>query len=212
MSANITPSLHFAVNTWFLDLRSSAKVEHGRPNIQGDGRQILGHFLNAILGHKYYQNHSNRVTPSEWSQHLQQKWLITVCKWVSPQYTIRRLFCRRQHSGSVHGYSETRSRSNVWKEHTHKYDKTHYLLQILGLFAPVDPVWMILTRFWPKMAYKISPRNFWPSPWILSEMKSWMALGTSGKSTSVEAKIYIHYRVSLKVPAYSSQTPAYIYR
>ena len=45
-----------------------------------------------------------------------------------------------QHSGSVHGYSEIRSRSNVWKEHTHTeghiyiYDYTHFLLQILGLF------------------------------------------------------------------------------
>ena len=28
----------------------------------------------AILGHKYHQNHSNRS--SEWSQHLQQNWLI----------------------------------------------------------------------------------------------------------------------------------------
>ena len=30
-----------------------------------------------------------------------------------------RLFCQHQQSGSVHNYSKTRSRSNVWKEHTH---------------------------------------------------------------------------------------------
>ena len=35
--------------------------------------------LNAILGHKYYQNHLDRVIiirSSEWIEHLQQKWLI----------------------------------------------------------------------------------------------------------------------------------------
>ena len=62
-----------------------------------------------------------------------------------------RLFCRHQHSGSVHGYSETRSRSNVRKEHTHterhKYHKTHFLLHILGLFASYDPDWVILMMF-----------------------------------------------------------------
>ena len=38
----------------------------------------------------------------------------------------------------MQGYSEIRSRSNVWKEHTyiegHIYDYAHFLLQILGLF------------------------------------------------------------------------------
>ena len=33
-------------------------------NIQGDGRNILGHFV-RILGHKYHQNHPNRVVRSE---------------------------------------------------------------------------------------------------------------------------------------------------
>ena len=37
----------------------------------------------------------------------------------SSVHDVDRLFCRHQHSGSVHGFSETRSRSNVWKEHTH---------------------------------------------------------------------------------------------
>ena len=65
----------------------------------------------AILGHKY-QNHSNRS--KEWSQHLQQKWLIqSVNGWVD------QLFYWHQHSGRVQGYSEIRSRSNVWKEHMH---------------------------------------------------------------------------------------------
>ena len=47
--------------------------------------------LNAILGNKYHQTHSNMVISSEWSQYLQQRWLwlqFAVCKWVSPQYTI----------------------------------------------------------------------------------------------------------------------------
>ena len=83
----------------------------------------------AILGHKYHRNHSNRS--SEWSQHLQQKWLIqSVNGWVD------QLFYWHQHSGSLHGYSEIRSRSNVWKDtEGHIYDYTHFLLQILGLFV-----------------------------------------------------------------------------
>ena len=41
---------------------------------------------------------------------------------------------------STKGYSEIRSKSNVWKEHiyierTHIYDYTHFRLQILGLFV-----------------------------------------------------------------------------
>ena len=48
---------------------------------------------NAMLGHKYHQNHSNRS--SEWSKHLQQKWLIqSVNGWVD------QLFYWHQHSGS----------------------------------------------------------------------------------------------------------------
>ena len=66
------------------------------------------HILNAILGRKY-RNHRNRIISS----------------------VHDRLFCRHQHLGSVHGYSETWSRSNVWKEYTHteghKYDKSHFL-------------------------------------------------------------------------------------
>ena len=64
---------------------------------------------------------------------LQQKWLIqSVNGWVD------QLFYWHQRSASVQGYLEIRSRSNVWKEHTHTeghlYDYTHFLLQIWGLF------------------------------------------------------------------------------
>ena len=41
-------------------------------------KEVIGHFwdiLNAVLGHRSHQNHSNRLISSEWSQHLQQKWL-----------------------------------------------------------------------------------------------------------------------------------------
>ena len=84
-------------------------------NIQGDGRKFLGHFIRhfgpQISSESLRQGH---IRSSEWSQHLQQKWLIqSVNGWVD------QLLYWHQHSGSVHGYSEIRSRSNVWKEHTH---------------------------------------------------------------------------------------------
>ena len=48
-------------------------------------------------------------------------------------------FYQHQHTGSMHGFSEIRSRSNVWKKHTHTeghiYDYAHFLLQNLGLFV-----------------------------------------------------------------------------
>ena len=79
----------------------------------------------AILGHGY-QNHSNRS--HEWSQHLQQKWLMQcVNGWVDPS------FYWHQHSGSVHGYSEIRSRSNVWKEHTHTEGHIYIWLHSLSV-------------------------------------------------------------------------------
>ena len=103
--------------------------------------------LNAILGHRYHLSHSNRIMSSEWSQHLQQRWVwlqfVRVKQWVS----TRSLVCRHQHSGSVHCFSENRSRSNVWKAHMHterhKHNKSHFMLQILGLFALYDPVWIM---------------------------------------------------------------------
>ena len=72
----------------------------------GQGK-IPWDFLSAILCHKYHSNHSNRVIIcSEWRQHLEMG-----------EYTID-LFADIS-TWSVHGYSETRSRSNVWKECTH---------------------------------------------------------------------------------------------
>ena len=57
----------------------------------------------------------------------------SVCKWASGSIVLV-TSALRKHAG----YSEIRSRSNVWKEqrHTegHIYDYTHFLLQILGLF------------------------------------------------------------------------------
>ena len=51
---------------------------------------------------------------------------------------------------------ETRSRSNVWKEHTHNKGQKYgieltFLFKLLGLCASYDPVWMILMTF---MTYK----------------------------------------------------------
>ena len=134
---------------------------------------ILGHKyhqIHSILGHKYHQIHWNRVISSEWSQHLQQKWfwLQSVNGWVLSTRSI--IFCWRQHSESVHGYSETRSGSNVWKEHTHtegrKYDTAHFLLQIVDLFASNDCLDDSDGICCLKWRIK-GPRNFQPSAWIL---------------------------------------------
>ena len=66
--------------------------------------------------------------------------LITVCKWVSPQCF----------ADIITQVTQTGSRSNVQKEHTHigghKCNKTHILLQILGLFASFDPVWILFFK------------------------------------------------------------------
>ena len=58
--------------------------------------------LNAILGHIHHQNHSNRVIYSEWSQHLQQKWLWlqSVNGWVlSTQSTVLLTSALGKHAG-----------------------------------------------------------------------------------------------------------------
>ena len=53
------------------------------------------------------------------------------------------------------------------KEHTHteghKYDKTNFLLQILGFFASYD----LFGWFWWHFVTVKSPRNFRSPPWIL---------------------------------------------
>ena len=136
--------------------------------------------LNAILGHTYHQNHSNRVISSERSQHLQQHFDYSLGKWVSSVHD--RLFCRHQHSESMHGYLETRSKSNLWQEHMHtdrqQYDKTHFCCKFMtGAYAHWQAKNMIkltfcwtfwvyllhMTQFgwfwwylWPKMAYEMS--------------------------------------------------------
>ena len=95
----------------------------------GDSPDIL----KAILGHRYHQNHSNRVISSEWSQHLQRKsvWLRlqSVNAWVlSPQYTIdcfadistREARTSALVNGARSQDSETR---NWWTVHDHRTRK-----------------------------------------------------------------------------------------
>ena len=81
------------------------------------------------------------------------------------------LFCRHQHSGNVHGYSESRTRLNIWKKHTHtdghKYDKTHFLSFCCNFW--VYSLRMTLFRWfwwylWHKLVYKMSqecPTTYW---------------------------------------------------
>ena len=120
-------------------------------------RRFLGHFKRHFG--PQISSEWNWVISSEWSQYLQQKWF-----WYSllmgESSVHDRLFCRHLQSGSAHSFSKTRSRSNVWKEHTHteghKCEKTHLLLQIwvyslrITLFGWF---WLYLSH---KMSYKIS--------------------------------------------------------
>ena len=60
---------------------------------------------------------------------MNKKWVLLQS--VKGELSIHyQMFCRHQHWGSLHGYSETRSRSNVNGafKHTkrHSYDKTHF--------------------------------------------------------------------------------------
>ena len=74
--------------------------------------------LNAILGHKYYQNHLDRVIiirSSEWSEHLQQKWLIQSVNG-RVLSTIDSFADISTREACTITQSEIRSRSNVWKE------------------------------------------------------------------------------------------------
>ena len=72
----------------------------------------------------------------------------------------RLLFCRHQNSGSVHGYSETRSRSNVWKERTAHLKDTDLIkltfsckFCVYSLHDDFDDVWGLK---WPIKC----PKNF----------------------------------------------------
>ena len=101
-----------------------------------------------------------------------------------------RLFCRHQHSGCVHGYSETRSWSNVWKENTHTNMRTQirskltfscefwiYSLRatLCGSDAICDLKWRIKC-----------PRNFRPSPWILPKNQPSRFISTSEWSHNLQ--------------------------
>ena len=79
-----------------------------RANIQGDGRKFLGHFRRHCGSHisseSFKQGHdSYLVNEANISSEFVNVGVLNA---------LLLLFCRHQHSGSVHGYSETRSRSN----------------------------------------------------------------------------------------------------
>ena len=87
-------------------------------NIQGDGRKFLAH-LKRHFGSQISE--SLWVISSEWSQYLQQMLLRlqSVNEWMIDSFT--------DVSTQEACYSETRSRSNVWKEHTHTERQVWYL-------------------------------------------------------------------------------------
>ena len=107
----------------------------------------LRDILNTILCHKYNPNHSNRVISSEWSQHLEMGTIVFLF-----------VFCRHRHLGSVHGYAETRSRSNVWKEYTHNKRQKYGIELTFCWNCCVYALRMTLFGWflwysWPAMAY-----------------------------------------------------------
>ena len=71
--------------------------------------------------------------------------------------------CRYQHSGSVHDYSESRSRSNVWKEHGTLKDTNMIKLTFCWKCWVYSLRMTLFGRFrwysWPKMAYKMSQES-----------------------------------------------------
>ena len=78
--------------------------------------------------------------------------LITVCKWVSLYYTIHcfantTLRKRARLLTQKLDLDQMSERNMYIHTEGHIYDKTHLLLQIVGLFASYDPVRMILTIF-----------------------------------------------------------------
>ena len=125
--------------------------------------------LNAISGHKY-QNHSNRVISSEWSQHMQQNWLWLVCKRVSPLYTIdcfadvstqeactvtQKLDLDQMSERSIRTLKDT----NIIK--------LTFCCKFWGCSLCMTLFWWFWWYLWPKKAFKKWLRNFRPSPWIL---------------------------------------------
>ena len=97
--------------------------------------------LNAILGHKYHQNHSKTgVTSSEWSQHLQQKWLWSqsVNGWVRSTRSTVFADISTQEACSC---SETRPSLEVGicTLKDTKYDQTHFSVANFGFIHFVWP-------------------------------------------------------------------------
>ena len=114
--------------------------------------KISWDILNAMLCHKYHPNHSNRVICSEWRQHLEMG-----------EYTIY-FFA----DISTWKRARSRSRSNIWKKHTHteghKCDTFFWFLFFFlndfffffFFFALYDPLWMILLIFGKSNGVKMS--------------------------------------------------------
>ena len=70
-------------------------------NIQGSSWKFLGHFI-CHFGWQYHSNHSNSFISNEWSQNLQQIWVLLQS--VKGRLSVHdQLFCRHQHRGSLHG-------------------------------------------------------------------------------------------------------------
>ena len=87
--------------------------------------KISWDILNAILCHRYHPNHSNRVIYSEWRQHNLEM----------GEYTID-LFAD---ISTWETCTETRFRSNIWKEYTHNKGQTSLFVQIVGFTRFVWP-------------------------------------------------------------------------
>ena len=71
---------------WGWEMRGGGGVRGGGGGGGVISKETVGNSLdtNAIWGHEYNQNHSDRVISSQWNQHLQQKsvWLQYVHDWV----------------------------------------------------------------------------------------------------------------------------------
>ena len=65
------------------------------------------------------QSHGGGTVPSQHRKVTVEKKIFPPLLWSVNESAVHDLlFCRHQHSGSVHGYSETRSSSKTWKAHT----------------------------------------------------------------------------------------------
>ena len=138
-------------------------------NIQGDGRKFLGHFKRHSWATNIRITHTGTYPAIEVKICIKgdfEVWLQSVNGQVlSSRSIVLPTSALGKRALLLRNY---RSRPNVWtwgayiyNTHTkgNKYDKTHFLLQIFGLFASYDPVWMILMIFVVYkiyLAYKIS--------------------------------------------------------